>query len=152
MEELAIEVARLRAQLRRQRIALLVVAGCAATGTLATLRAAGAPAVVEAQRFRLLDAAGNERANLMMLDDTAALGLYDSAGKVRVLLMAGEQTAVHVSSTTQRLLLSPGMLVVESNGASAVRLGGVDAQLAFVGADGKPAAILDKRALTFLPK
>jgi hypothetical protein len=154
MHDLGIEVERLRTQLRRQRIALVVVA-CAAVVPIASLRAAGAPAVVDAQRFRLVDAAGNERANLMMMGDTAALGLMDSAGKVRVMFAVGEQTAAHLADSSQRLLLSPGIVSFETNGAESLRLGGTDAstaQVAFLGAAGKPVAVLDRKAFTLLQK
>jgi hypothetical protein len=91
----------------------------------------------------------------MMLDDTAALGLMDASGRVRVLFAVGDQTAAHVADSTQRLLLSPGIVSFETNGAESLRLGGAPdatAQVAFVGANGKPAAVLDWKALNFLQK
>jgi len=151
METLDLEVARLGVQLRRQRLALLVVAVAAAVSLVAPLRAASPPGVVDAQHFRLLDSDGKVRANLMLVNGMAALGLLDETGSVRVLLTAGEQSAMKIAAADHAAVVAPFGISFEHLGTRLVNLGAMNGKgaLGFNGSDGKPATILNRQMLMF---
>jgi len=90
MEKLERELAHAN---RRNRWLLVVLGLCLGSwvvgGACATTASRAAPAVVEAQEFRLVDATGETRAKLGLSKDLPRLDMYDENDKVRVVLAVG---------------------------------------------------------------
>jgi hypothetical protein len=148
MEAVALEVAALRAQVRRLRWLLIAFGLTTVVAPLAVLRAA--PTVVEAQRFRLVDAKGVERGNFMMIGDDAAFGLKDSAGNITVLISAGTSTqATFEEGALKTMILPSGVSLMKAGKNTATfATSAASAALGVNGADGSPTAVLTDKTLT----
>ena len=92
--ELAATRRRSRWLLAGVALCLAIGLGASAFGPSAAQAGAAAPAIIRAQLFELVDAAGEPRAMLALTKDGTMLALYDAASKPRASLSVFEDEPV----------------------------------------------------------